>query len=483
MNALSTGIPTLDRIFGGGLPKGSLIVLAGAPGTGKTILAQQWCFANASKEHPALYYTTLSEPHSKLVRHLEQFAFFQPDALGSAVEFNHLPALTGDGELEPAMHEIVRRSFEAHPSIVVLDSAKALHETSDADQRFREVVYDLASKVAHTDAVLVLVGEYVRDDVTKAAEFAVADGIISLDNDGAEPWAPRTLQILKMRGADPLAGRHAFTIGDSGVRVSPRLESIVPAKIRPQPGRITTGISGLDEMMHGGMHAGTATLVAGPSGAGKTVLGLQFALAGIERGEPAVFVTLQENEEQLLGKAAGFGWDARAAVANGSLHVVYLEPIEIGADAFAAEILALVNGIGAKRVVLDGLNELENSLHGDGRFPAYLWTLVSSLCASGATPIFTNETSAFFGPIFELLGGLSFVFDNVVLLRYAELESEIKRALAVVKMRYSDHAKSLVEFEIGDHGISVRGRFAGVRGVLSGTPVRAEERFGEFFGR
>src|ERR1700730_15378175 len=143
MGRVRTGIQDLYLILGGGFETGSLVIVAGAPGTGKTILAQQICFANATPERKALYYTTLSEPHSKLVRHLEPFEFFKPAALGRSVEFIHLGELVqeaGKEGLEPGVSEVVRECFETRPAGVVLDSAKALRGFLN-DQDLRSALY------------------------------------------------------------------------------------------------------------------------------------------------------------------------------------------------------------------------------------------------------------------------------------------------------------------------------------------------------
>ena len=164
------------------------------------------------------------------------------------------------------------------------------------------------------------------------------------------------------------------------------------------------------------------------------------------------------------------------------LAVVHVQPVEIGLDVVAAQIRQAASSIGARRVVIDSIAELEHAASGD-RFADYLWALVGTLRKDGATVVLTSETSAFFGPAFELAHGLSFIADNIVLLRYTELESEIRRALVVVKMRDSDHTKSLVEFDITNGGAVIRGKFTGVSGVMSGTPTQTEQKFREFFGR
>ena len=482
MRRIPTGVADLDVVLRGGFMPGSLAVIAGAPGSGKTILAQQVCFANAHPDAKAIYYTTLSEPHSKLVDHLEGFSFFDPGAIGKSVEFRHLAALGADGNvsMEDVTTEVVRQAFEQRPSVIVIDSSKALHETEGAG--FRKAVYELASKVAHTEALLLLVGEYEMEDIKTAAEFAVADAIVFMANEPTGAADRRSIRVSKLRGSDYLAGRHTFQIGESGITVYPRPEATLSPSRRESEGRLSTGFRGLDEMMMGGIPSGSVTLVAGPSGAGKTVIGLQYLTEGIARGERCLYVSFQESERQLLEKARHFGWGLADAAASGALTVAHIQPVELGLDIVAAEIKRAATASGAKRVVIDSIAELEHSAVGP-RFADYLWALVGSLRHNGATTLLTSETSAFFGPAFELAHGLSYIADNVVLLRYTELESEIHRALVVVKMRDSDHVKSLVEFEISSKGANVVGKFAGVSGVLSGNPTPSEQRFKEFFGK
>src|SRR5690348_16292891 len=202
---LLTGSQDLDRILGGGLTPGNTIVIAGSPGTGKTVLAQQICFVNAVPEAPALYYTTWSEPHAKLLRNLSSFRFFDEQAIGRRIDFLHLPAILEEGSgLEAVVAELLRATVERRPSIVVIDSSKALHGLVP-EERLRRVLYELASRVGQLDTVLLLVGEYTSEEIEQAPEFAVADGIIQLANEPRGLDDRRWMRVLKMRGSAVLS--------------------------------------------------------------------------------------------------------------------------------------------------------------------------------------------------------------------------------------------------------------------------------------
>src|SRR3954453_16522204 len=260
MNRLSTGAAGLDVVLGGGLPSGSLVIVADPPGSGKTILAQQICFANATSERGAVYYTTWSEPHEKLIRHLEPFAFFEADALGERVQFLHLADLMSSdgGGLDAVADEILRQSFETRPAVIVIDSSKALHDVIDPEA-LRRAIYDLASRVAHSDAVLVLVGEYSAQETRSQPEFAVADGILQLENEALGPVDRRWLRVLKLRGGETSTGQHSFQITDNGFEVFPRLESALPRRVPTQTGRAGFGSERLNAATGGGIPRGDPT--------------------------------------------------------------------------------------------------------------------------------------------------------------------------------------------------------------------------------
>jgi circadian clock protein KaiC len=476
MKRLETGIGELDLIFGGGIPVGSLVVFAGGPGTGKTTLAQQICFAAATAEHKAIYYTTLAEPHDKLVRYLEGFDFFDKAALGERVEFINLGDLLieesgrGGDPLGPIIGEVVRTCFERKPCLVVIDSAKALRDFVD-EAALRRVIYDLAGKVAHSDTVVLLLGEYSAEEIESSPEFSIADGLVQLAYVSHEPVDRRWLRVAKLRGAKHLGGRHSLSIDQSGMVVSPRLESLTPAAASGENGRIASGVPGLDRMVGGGLPAGDATAILGPSGSGKTAMALQYVAQGLAEGEHCLLVSFQEDGDQLVKKAASFGHDLAAARESGQLKIYCVPQGNLDLDVLGSAVRAATADGSVRRVAIDSLAELVFAARESERFPAYARTLVGFLRADGASALITSEIATL-GPMAAPLGGLSFLFHNVVLLRYVEMNSQVGRAATVLKMRDSDHEKGIRQLEIDAAGVTIGDQIEGLTGLLGWSALR-----------
>jgi circadian clock protein KaiC len=478
MRIVRTGSDELDLVLGGGLPAGSLVILAGSPGTGKTILAQQMCFGIATPERRAVYYTTLSEPHDKLIEHMAQFSFFAAGELGTRVEFVDLADLLAAGE-EPGgaagaiASEVVRECFAANPGIVVIDSAKALRDYVEPTA-MRKTLYDFASLVAGTGVVLVLVGEYTEQEMEELPEFAVADVIIRLAYESREPVDRRWLRTIKLRGARHLEGKHAMRVSPDGIKVYPRLETL-PALPSPavESTRVESGLFELDALMGGGLYAADTTALLGPTGCGKTTIALRFVAHGALEGESCLYISFQETPEQLLAKAKGFGWDLTDAHACGQLRIRHILPGDVNLDALAAVVRAELDDAPVQRVVIDSLTELVLAAGETQRLPAYCRVLTALVSAAGASLMITSETLAL-GPTLEPLGGLSFLFQNVIMLRYVEIGSELRRSLSILKMRDSAHAKGLVQFEIDADGPRIMTPLDGVTGALGWSALHAE---------
>jgi circadian clock protein KaiC len=470
---LSTGLADLDLILGGGLEPGSVVVLAGPPGAGKTILAQQICFANATTEHKAVYYTTLSEPHSKLIEHLRGFTFFDPAALGPKVEYVHLGDMlraAAAKDLEPLIDEVVRKALDDKPVLVVIDSTKMLQDFV-SDHALRMALYDLTSRVAHSGAVLLLLGEYTPREMRSGVEFSLADGIIQLTHKSREPIDRRGLRVMKMRAATHLDGTHTVHITSGGFQVYPRIESFLPAEVPPKTGRIPSGISGLDALMDGGVPQDDATLVLGPSGAGKTIGCLGFVAEGLAQGERCLYITFQDTADQLVGMAGKFGWDFDTARTNGQLVISHVPMGNLDLDALASVIRhGLADGT-TSRIVIDSLAEMAHAAREAERFPAYLRSLIGIVRAAGASLWVTSETRTF-GPLEDPLVGLMFLFHNVLQLRYIEHRSEIGRVVNVLKMRNSRHDNGMYACHLTDVGVTVGDRLEGLTGMLGWSVLR-----------
>jgi circadian clock protein KaiC len=463
----------LDLVLNGGLEPGAVVVMAGAPGTGKTILAQQMCFAIGTAEHRCVYYTTVSEPHTKLVRHLEQFAFYDPQALGARVEHIHLgdflqPA--GRDGLQPMISEIVRKTLDEEPSVVVVDSTKMLRDFAD-ERQLRAALYDLTGRISQTGTVLLLIGEYTPEELESGTEFSLADGIIQLENEAREPVDRRSLRVAKMRGGSHRPGKHTFRIGSDGIEVFPRIETLIPHVVSAADERVPSGIPGLDELMGGGARQGDATLITGPSGVGKTIFGLRWLTQGTEQGERCLYVTFQDTADQLVKGAAAFGWDLTAAGAAGNVSISYVPMGDLDLDVLATAVRSELSAHPTSRIVVDSLSELAFAAREAERFPAYMRSLVGLVRAAGSSLLVTSETSAHGLPA-NALDGLLFLFDNVIDLRYIEEGSRIGRSVHVAKMRSSWHEMTLNSVSITNHGLVVGSELESVTGRLGWSALR-----------
>jgi circadian clock protein KaiC len=473
---IATGVRGLDLILGGGLEPGAVVVVAGAPGTGKTILAQQICFAVGTTGHKGVYYTTVSEPDTKLVRHLEQFSFFDKGSLGSRVEHIHLGDFLRPARpegLAPLVSEIVRKTLDEEPAVVVVDSAKMLRDFAD-ERELRGALYDLTGRFADTRTVLLLVGEYTAEELGSGVEFSLADGIIQLEDEAREPVDRRTVRVVKMRGGSSVPGKHTFQIDSDGVQVFPRIETLIPAGVAPLAGRISSGVPGLERLMPGGMRRGDASLVMGPSGVGKTTLALRWVTQGLEDGETCLFVTFQDTAEHLTEMGRAFGWDLSAAQADGRLVISYVAMGDLDLDVLANSVRINLDERPIRRIAIDSLAELVLADREWDRFPAYMRSLVGLVRAAGVSFLATSETAG--GAITsQSLEGLMFLFDNVFDLRYIEESSGLGRALNIVKMRNRAHAMTLNQVTITDAGLTVGDRLEGVTGRLGWSALRTQD--------
>jgi circadian clock protein KaiC len=453
---MSVGNAEADYILGGGFPENSINIIMGHPGSGKTIFAEQLIFHNASEQRPILYLTTLSEPLAKVVRYLQGFRFFDEMKLGTQVIYEDVgPQLARDGA--PALIPLLQNAIRTlSPKIIVIDSFKAVHDLAPSVAERRRMVYEMTALLTAYGTTAFLLGEYTEDDILLYPEFAVADGIVELSRARLGNRDERYFRVFKLRGSRYLEGAHAFRITDSGLDIYPRLVSPrVPEGYEPASERISTGVKGLDEMLDGGLWRGTTTLLAGPSGAGKTTIGLQFALEGARQGEPSLYMNFQENPTQLMRTIRGLGVDLEQAQAQG-LDLVYASPVELQIDSIIVDMFRRIQQRGVRRLVIDALGDLASAATDPRRLHDYLYALVQHFAVSTITSVLNFETS---GNTLSTSGlgmqnPMSYLSDNVLLLT-VEGQDRTRRMLRVLKTRGSAHDTRVREVEISAGGLCV----------------------------
>jgi circadian clock protein KaiC len=460
---LSSGNERLDAILGGGFPAHAINLIVGPPGSGKTILAQQYVFHNATPERPAMFLTTVSEPLEKVLRYGQTMAFFDADVVGQAVFYDDLGELLGSQGLSGVLERIDELVKKHRPGMMVIDSFKALHPYAADQGEFRRFLHSLSGRLSAFPVTSLWIGEYDLADLTSIPEFAVADAIVNLSSVATGQRELRVLQVLKLRGSGFLSGKHAYRLSAAGIDVFPRLADPADSAIYLLPQeRVSSGIPVLDTMLADGYWPGAATLVAGPSGSGKTLIGLHFVVSGASRGEPGIIATFQENPTQLQRIAQGFGW----SLAADGIELLYRSPVDLYVDQWVYELLAAIERTGARRVMIDSLGDLAFAAGDEVRYREYLYSLVQRCSRLGISVLMTFEVPELFQLVRLSDIGISHVSDNVVVLQYLRQRSEVKRTLMVLKSRASLHQPQIREFVITREGITLGDEITGMSGPL-----------------
>ena len=481
---LPTGVPGFDAVLGGGLPEYSFNLITGTPGAGKTTLVHQIMFHTASPTRPALYFTVMGEPPIKILRHQQQFAFFDPTQVGASIHFRDLSDVVLAEGLRPVLERIAQQVEHTRPGIVIVDSFQAIVRVAAAvpgELDLPSFVQRLALQLTSWQATTFLVGEVPQDDRHTTPLLTVADGIVTLNQDVYHHSVVRTLQVVKQRGRAPIPGLHTFRISQAGLQVYPRMTVArdETARVPPQ-GRAATGVAGLDALVAGGIPTGDAVLVSGPSGTGKSLVAAQFVAAGVHQGEPGVIAVFEEHPQAYVRRATGLGIDLAAMERQGLLQLIYIRPLDLSPDETLHAIQTAVQATGARRVVIDSVSGFELALAPRFRdeFRESLYRLVGALTGTGITVLMTMEieqhtTALRFSPYV-----VSFLADDIILLRYIELEGQLRKSIVVVKMRNSAHSTALHLYEITGHGLVVRQSLGDYQGIGTGLPARREGRPG-----
>ena len=469
-SSFATGVPHVDELLGGGLPRRQSIIVAGDPGSGKTILCGQVAFLAAARGLPVVLATVTSEPHDKLVQSLSGFSFFQRELLGDKVFLVSAYASLKKGARE-ARDVLLRTVRERGAKLLFIDGLRSIRDLWHDEARLREFLYELGMGLAAMDCVGLFTTEYSLEKLLTLPEATTVDGIVALSVQRRGPRRLRRLEVVKLRGRAHLTGEHLMRIDKTGVSVVPRLEAqpvpdqdfVVPSE------RAGFGQPEFDQLMNGGLPARSTTLLAGSMGVGKTLLSLHFLADGARRGEKTLFVSFFDAPSMLAERAQRIGLVVRPFIEQGLLSVLYLPPSETEADIIAERVLGEVVRRGIRRLVVDGLTELELAIADPERRRAFLAAFSVHLRGLGVTSLFSREVSKISGteldfsdtPIVQL-------GENVLLMRYVELNGRIHRILSILKMRDSQYESDLREFQINDTGIQVLAPLRSAVGLLTG---------------
>ena len=474
LGRVDTGIPGLDTILNGGLFKGGVYIVEGAPGSGKTILGNQICFHRAARGDSTIYITLLADSHTRLISHLRSMEFFRPELISSSVyyisAFKVLEAAGLDALLKSVQEAVQARTA----AFVVLDGLVSAEEFAPSARDFKKFIHELQTISGMTGCTVLLLSSTERADGFRP-EHTMVDGLIELGDIMVGVQSLRHVQVRKMRGTRQLRGRHALEISSAGIKIRPRIETLLPGPDEDDPGprqvaQADFGVPGLDAMLRGGLPGGSNTIVLGPSGSGKTTLGLQFLSAGTRHDTVGLYVGFYERPFGLLAKGTRLGLGLEEARTRGLLHLFWEAPIEGVLDAVVERVLRAVVDHGVKRLCFDGLHGFRHHAEYPERTRAVFSALSDELARRGVTTLFTLETMELVGSMIQLpIDGVSALADNIILLRHVELRSQLYRLISIIKVRDRAYDGAIREFQITDRGVVVADTFDSAEQILTGA--------------
>jgi len=474
---LATGVPGLDAILGGGIPEFSFNVITGVPGSGKTTLAHQIMFTLATEQHPALFFTVLGESPLKMLRYQQQFTFFDFDRINESIRFINVSDDVMKGNFDQVLARITQEIEASSPALVFVDSFRSA--VMEAQQQSRGVtsqqqfIQQLGIQLSCWQATTFLIWEYAPEKDYHPI-FTVADGILLLEQSVHRNSMVRKMQVLKMRGQATSPGIHTFRITSAGIEVFPSMrirddsgETSTADSPRRYKTRLSMGIPGLDDMLGGGLPSGYSLLVAGPSGSGKTILATAFLVEGVRRGEAGVIVAFEQTPSQSLNSTIN------DMVRAGQIGLINTRSLDLSMDEIVQHLINLIHQMNATRVVIDSLSGFELAVAPSFRedFRESLFRMVAVLSNLGVTVLMASELEDRYVDLRFSPYGSAFLTDAIIVQRYIEIESRLKRVMAVVKVRASAHSNEIRQFMITDDGIIIGDPVRDYEGLLGGRPT------------
>lgn len=473
-----TGIEELDAILRGGIPTNATILLSGASGTGKTILSMQWLFTGYTKYAEPGLYISLTEPVNKIIKNVEKLEFASAENVSvGRVHFEDMRTMMHSLGLESRelTVEDIDKIIDALSDLImqtgakriVLDSITAICYRLADRHLIRTFIYHLDALISQNDVNIILTSEVTGKGFSiYGVEEFISDGIIKLTRSTTKGERVNKLQVIKMRGVDFDPHLITYRINSKGFELFPRLERELVHTVSGK--RVSTGVPGLDEMTNGGYFEGSSILLTGSSGAGKSLIALQFLLQGIKDGKKALLVSFEESRDQILRNARGFGWDFETPEKAGSLKMLVAYPEQRYLEEHIGAITEEIEKFEANLVVIDSLSSLGN-VFSEEILRDFVSRLNAYMKDKLVTSIFTNATSTLLGATQITDAHLSTITDQIIMLRYVEIESKLHHALLILKMRGSKHDKRLRELHFTQTGIEIANEFSGLEGVLSGS--------------
>jgi circadian clock protein KaiC len=470
----STGLPGLDEVLHGGMIPERAYLVRGGPGTGKTTLGLHFLMAGVAGGEKALL-ITLESSESQLRADaaaqgldLEGITFLDlsPTREFFAESRSYDIFSAADVERDPTTRLIVDTVTQLRPERVFVDAVTTLRYLAPDGFQFRKQALSFIRYLVEHGATVLLSSE-PTDTVPDDDLRFMSDGIVQLDVSPMHGVMRRTLSVTKFRGSDFEGGAHSIRLTARGMEVYPRLVPVAHERDFT-PETTPFELAELDQMLGGGLERGTITIISGPSGVGKTTLGMQFMHAAARRGDRSVVYAFEEQLGTLLHRCEAVGIPVRGMMEGGALSVVEVEALRFSPGEFALRVRREVEEKGARVVMIDGISGYRLTLAGD-ELVSHLHALGRYLKNMGATLLLMNEMDSITGD-FQATGvGVSYLCDNLIFLRYLEVEGEMRKAVGVLKKRVGDFEKNLRGFEITDGGLKVGLPLTGLRGVLTGT--------------
>lgn len=464
-----TRVEGLDIITQGGLLSSGVYIIQGVPGAGKTILANEICYRHVGAGGRAVYVTLLAESHSRMMQHLRPMAFFDegvvPERLFYVSAFRTL-----EDEGLKGLIALLRREIRAqNVSLLVLDGLVAAEESAPTPRDFKKFIHELQGHAAANGCTVLLLTSGAGDMVS--AEHTMVDGLIDMGDEQHDMRNQRMLQVRKFRGSAALRGKHAFRITTNGIRIYPRIEAWLAQPSVPDPGRggrTTSGSPTLDRMLHGGLCASSVTALVGPTGAGKTLLSLQF-LAKSSSKEPGLLFSFYETPARLIDKSRAVGNDISPLLDKGHLEIIWNAQREHLLDELGHTLLEAVKARGVRRLAIDGMGGLLESVPDRERMGRFMACLTNELRARGVATLLTIESPDIVGPSVRMpVAGMSAIVENLIFMRLVEHDATLSRLISITKMRNSDYDEHVRHLVINDTGLVVGAPLYGMAGAITG---------------